>query len=322
MCLKPIIAYDTGKHTLKGKMAYFLDLNGESVKTKKGWRYFVGKNFKTPYIALPPYYSNGYLTKAVEVPCGHCIECARAKAQEWATRLYLECSQHNYYYFTTLTYSDLEYSPYRNFKRDLQLFLKRLRKITNEKIKYYAQFELGEHTHRGHFHILLFFDNEISDKLTWLKRNGTSNYYTSEIIQKTWQHGFDVTTKNYTADACINYVSAYCLKKIDEEGFHCQSQGIGEIGKNIQYDNKNYFLIHMKGQTKKVKIPDYIKDKIEEDGNEDYINELKEKSRKWIALKYLEPAKEDYGITDKNKLYEKKTENYLLNNRTKGKRRI
>lgn len=321
-CTKPIIAYDTGRKTKTGKCKYFLDLQGLSEPCEKGYRLFIGQN-KIDAVYLPPYVANiegnYYLTKSVEIPCGHCIGCTLDKAKEWATRIYLESKKHTLYYFTTLTYNEEHYHEKRDFKRDLQLFLKRLRKNTGEKIRYFAQFEHGERKGRGHFHLILFFDKEPKDKYRFLKKNANHDYNSSEQIQKAWQMGNDVTVISREPNEAINYVSRYCLKKTGEDGFHMQSQGIGENGKNEVTENHSYILIHMKGQTHKAKIPTYIKSKL----TEKLKDKIKEKNRMWIMTKYFAPKPEnEKNITGKEELIEEKTRNIIAKNKTKLGRKI
>lgn len=321
-CIKPIIAYDTGRKTATGKTKYYLDLEGLSEPTRQGYQLFIGQK-KIDAIRLPPYVSfrngNYYLTKSIELPCGHCIGCTLDKAKEWATRIYLESKQHALYYFTTLTYNEQHYHEKRDFKRDLQLFMKRLRKNTGEEIRYFAQFEHGEHTGRGHYHIILFFNKEPNDKYRFLKRNANHDYYSSEQIQKAWQMGNDVTVISREPNEAINYVSRYCLKKTGEDGFHLQSQGIGENGLNEITKDHNYILIHMKGQTHKAKVPTYLKTKL----SEDLKNQIKDKTRLWIMTKYFEPKREnEKDITGKEELIEEKTRNIITKNKTKLQRKI
>ena len=321
-CTKPIIAYDTGRKTKTGKCKYFLDLQGLSEPYEKGYRLFIGQN-KIDAVYLPPYVANiegnYYLTKSVELPCGHCIGCTLDKAKEWATRIYLESKKHALYYFTTLTYNEEHYHEKRDFKRDLQLFLKRLRKNTEEKIRYFAQFEHGERKGRGHFHLILFFDKDPKDKYRFLKKNANHDYYSSEQIQKAWQMGNDVTVISREPNEAINYVSRYCLKKTGEDGFHMQSQGIGENGKDEITKDHSYILIHMKGQTHKAKIPNYLKTKLPEKLKE----QIKEKNRLWIMTKYFTPKPEnEKDITGKEELIEEKTRNIIVKNKTKMGRKI
>lgn len=73
-------------------------------------------------------------------------------------------------YFVTLTYSDsnVVYAPIPNqngeviyevqtlVKKDVQDFIKRVRKGIKEKIKYFAVGEYGNKTWRPHYHLLIF----------------------------------------------------------------------------------------------------------------------------------------------------------------------
>jgi hypothetical protein len=67
-------------------------------------------------------------------------------------------------HFVTLTY-DTDYVPIteKGFltlnKKHLQTFMKRLRKLSNEKLKYYACGEYGSLKMRPHYHIILFNAN-------------------------------------------------------------------------------------------------------------------------------------------------------------------
>ena len=96
------------------------------------------------------------------VPCGKCLACLSQKAKEWTMRL-----SHEWYYynetnsmFITLTYdSDNIPSDYGLHKRDIQLFMKRLRKQCdkeNIKLKYFVAGEYGFQKHRPHYHMILF----------------------------------------------------------------------------------------------------------------------------------------------------------------------
>lgn len=116
--------------------------------------------------------------------------------------------------------------PYLN-KRDIQLFIKRLRKniskYSNEKIRYYAVGEYGPVHFRPHFHILLWFSSE----------------QINEVIRKSifssWQYGrIDVQTPK---GDCSNYVAGYLngscnlprlFKTRTTQPFACHSRFLGE----------------------------------------------------------------------------------------------
>lgn len=100
--------------------------------------------------------------------CGKCLACRKAIRQEWSTRLIFEMLKSTAGAFVTLTYSE-DYVPVTDSghrtlsKRDLQLFMKRLRVTLERKkkckypIRFYACGEYGSQgTQRPHYHIIVF----------------------------------------------------------------------------------------------------------------------------------------------------------------------
>lgn len=111
--------------------------------------------------------------KKILVPCGHCIECRKAKSREWSNRLLMESKYHEDMYFITLTLCneyavvvpsvDLDTGEYCDketlVKRDVQDFMKRLRKeFKKDKFRFYAVGEYGPKTGKAHYHMILFVD--------------------------------------------------------------------------------------------------------------------------------------------------------------------
>lgn len=94
----------------------------------------------------------------VPFPCGQCLSCRINRRRYWTCRLLLESLDHEKSIFLTLTYDD-EHLPEKSelVKRDVQLFIKRLRKrIEPVKIRYYACGEYGSLKHRPHYHLIIF----------------------------------------------------------------------------------------------------------------------------------------------------------------------
>ena len=92
----------------------------------------------------------------LRVPCGKCMACRIAKRREWAARMLHELSSWDDAVFVTLTYND-DHNDDSLHKRDLQLFIKRLRKsLGDRRIRYFACGEYGEQTERPHYHMILF----------------------------------------------------------------------------------------------------------------------------------------------------------------------
>lgn len=147
----------------------------------------------------------------MSVPCGQCIACRLNKSREWGIRISNEARYYDDSIFLTLTYND-EHLPADGsiHKRELQLFLKRLRKlISPDKIRYFGCGEYGGCFCRPHYHIIIFglsgFDSRVFSNHVAVK-NG---YY---VDCKAWDKGF-VHFGNVTEQSG-NYVARYTLKKV------------------------------------------------------------------------------------------------------------
>lgn len=97
----------------------------------------------------------------MNVPCGKCNFCLSTKRSQWSLRLFQELRHATAAQFLTLTYSDdcmpVNDDAYPSLRKDdFQNFMKRLRKITPVKLRYYAVGEYGDVTQRPHYHIILF----------------------------------------------------------------------------------------------------------------------------------------------------------------------
>lgn len=151
----------------------------------------------------------------ISLPCGQCIGCRISNSQETAVRCYHESQMHPENSFLTLTFSD-EHLPenYSISKRDLQLFLKRLRKHCEpKKIRYFGNGEYGDLHGRPHYH-LLAFNHDWSDKVLHSVCPHTgSRRYTSEALSKLWTFGNCLTGSVTYASAA--YVARYIMKKIN-----------------------------------------------------------------------------------------------------------
>lgn len=115
--------------------------------------------------------------------------------------------------FLTLTYNDDNLPALRSLvKRDLQLFMKRLRKISGNGLRFFACGEYGEHTLRPHYHVLLL-NYDFSDRRPMRQSMEAQNsLYTSPELSSLWTAGNHVIG-NVSFDSCA-YVARYCMKKI------------------------------------------------------------------------------------------------------------
>jgi len=92
----------------------------------------------------------------MQLPCGKCAFCIQKTINAWVLRLSHEMEVSTSAFFLTLTYDD-EHLPEDEelSKRDLQLFIKRLRK-KNPGIRYFAIGEYGTERGRPHYHAVIF----------------------------------------------------------------------------------------------------------------------------------------------------------------------
>lgn len=140
---------------------------------------------------------------ACQWKCGVCPECLAEKRKDYTVRSYLEMSKYSKFHispkFYTLTYNQFEYTyslRQKQFTRDWQLFLKRLRKyVGNNKIRYIRTVELGSQFERLHFHVIFF----------------NLPFIAKEKIEELWQKGF-VKPKKLTSVHGIRYVCKYISK--------------------------------------------------------------------------------------------------------------
>lgn len=207
------------------------------------------------------------------VPCGKCLACLSNKRVDWAFRLQQEWKHSKTAFFVTLTYDrkHLAEANYELQKRDLQLYLKKLRKKSpTARIRYYAVGEYGTETLRPHYHLILFNSNE-------------------HDIRKSWDGG--LVHIGQVSEASI----AYCLKYIvqpdalipsKKKPFALMSRGYG-LGAHYLSDDiikwhkdggKNYAMIF----DQITRLPRFYRDKIWTKQNE---REKISLATKWLAIK-------------------------------------
>lgn len=148
----------------------------------------------------------------IAVPCGKCAVCAVSKQIQFGNRLMLEQYAAELRgtplsYFVTLTYAPAFLPENGVNKRDVQLFLKRLR-ITLERkfnippFRYCVFSEYGKDTCRAHYHMILF-----GVKLDDLK---FQYFVLQKYLRETWKKGF-INVKQ-CHDNSFKYLSKYLLK--------------------------------------------------------------------------------------------------------------
>lgn len=209
--------------------------------------------------------------KYQNVPCGKCPACHARRRSEWLLRLIKEWEVSETAYFFTLTYND-ETLPYKYQdgrkvacvrKRDIQLFLKRLRRsIEPFKIRYFIVSEYGPTTYRPHYHGIIFnFPRQLERRV-------------NEIFDAAWSSGFiriDPVTSGRIA-----YVTSYCFDEFLPQGYEknfmlCSRRPA--IGSSLLSDSTlcNYIcnsplprvpVCSSGGETYFYRLPKYYKEKL------------------------------------------------------------
>lgn len=191
------------------------------------------------------------------VPCGKCAYCLVNKRQSWVFRIMQELKSQDYRgWFLTLTYAP-KYVPRRDNGmlslrfRDVQLFLKRIRK-KKYYVKYVCVGEYGSETQRPHYHLLLWTDAP------------------SDFLSKQWYLGLihfgtlNVQSAMYAMKYIIQPKVNYAGREKPRAQFS-KGMGLSFLSTAMYYyltqdeDNPIYF-VYVDGQ--KQAIPKYYKDKI------------------------------------------------------------
>lgn len=199
----------------------------------------------------------------VLVPCGRCPQCYKRRISGWSFRLMQEDKRSDSSLFLTFTY-DTKHVPITSngfmglSKRDVQLFIKRLRKAHTKKskpIRYYAAGEYGGKTNRPHYHIILF-----NAQL--------------ELIQPSWNLG--QVHYGEVSGASVGYTLKYMSKKSKipmhanddrQPEFSLMSKGLGDnytteaMVNWHKSDLKERMYLNLE-DGKKISMPRYYKQKI------------------------------------------------------------
>ena len=193
-CNHPLKAWPIGL-TENGKTQYKItNFSVNHLEKRNGIWYPIHEEFISPYREVS-------VREYVQIPCGKCIGCRLDYARQWANRIMLEAQYYKDAYFVTLTYDD-DHVPLAWYsdpetgealqsmtlrKRDLQLFMKRLRKHYGEavKIRYFASGEYGSSSFRPHYHLIIF-GLHLDDLVFWKDNALGQHYYISESLERIW----------------------------------------------------------------------------------------------------------------------------------------
>ena len=146
------------------------------------------------------------------IDCGQCLECQKKYSRSWLVRLLMEFQDYkDKTYFITLTYND-DYCPVSLNKRDVQLFLKRLRKEVG-KFRYFLVGEYGGTTFRPHYHLIIFGIDFYKYGASHFEIKNGNQYFSSKLIEKIWDKGFNFVSKCFSGSS-FAYVCQYANKKL------------------------------------------------------------------------------------------------------------
>lgn len=220
--------------------------------------------------------------KIILVPCGKCLACLSNKRADWSFRLQQEWKRSTSAAFITLTYHPKFYPDSGLSKRHFQLFMKRLRKTQDEKLRYYAVGEYGSKTGRAHYHAILFnFNGDLS------------------VLKQAWSldgEPIGIVDCRPVNEARCSYVTKYVIQRVDHKdktlnkpfclmsrgyglGAHYLSDDMVSWHRNLGgYSGRNYTLVHgVKGR-----LPRFYKEKIWYDQED---REKVSSASKWQAIR-------------------------------------
>lgn len=192
----------------------------------------------------------------LQLPCGHCAACKMAYRKDWSVRCEMESMFHQKSCFVTLTFDDEHLKPLP-VKEDVQYFLHKLRDTYKIKCRYFACGELGSHTQRSHYHLILFGYEPDDLKYYGVSKSGM-DMFTSKFLDKVWAKGR--VTVNHFDIKCAAYVAGY-VKKDKGQQFIMMSNrpGIGQIYMLVNF-NKLFKYGHYQGKNGQVhRLPRYFK---------------------------------------------------------------
>jgi len=235
----------------------------------------------------PFYVQDKFTGNYIPVPCSKCPPCMKRRTSGWSYRLVKEGERSKSALFVTLTY-DTNYVPitekgFMNLdKTDVQKFFKRLRKLSNEKLKYYVCGEYGTKKMRPHYHIILFNADKYMVHKAWMLNNKSlGSIYIGQVNE-----------------ASIGYTLKYMTKKGKiplhfnddrQKEFSLMSKKMGDnyiTPKMIKWhkeDLEKRMYVNIPGN-KKIAMPRYYKDKIynelEKQKISDYLLKISEEETK------------------------------------------
>lgn len=229
---KSVIFWQTTREEFEQGFAYVRPednrLNSRTLNQLIKYNYFgVGKNVPILFDCR------------LELPCRVCLECTKARANEWALRCSLEAEEYEPQtnFFVTLTYNDdniplnwcyrydsktdshIPHAVPTLSKTDTFKFMKHLRTsmkrdFDHDGIRFFMCGEYGTKFGRPHYHYC-FFNLPLNDLyLSGFSKTGCP-MYRSPYLERHWKKGF-VTVQPFSIETA-RYTAQYCCKKLNKK---------------------------------------------------------------------------------------------------------
>lgn len=151
------------------------------------------------------------------------------------------------------THEDAHDQPASLQVRDVQLFLKRLRKDQGKrglpKIKFYAVGEYGDTYGRPHYHLALFGEDFTDDRYAWRKAPSGHILYRSPRLESLWSLG-NSEIGDLTFDSAA-YIARYIMKKITGDLAHRHYERVDATTGEIYYITPEFNLMSRGGKKEK-----------------------------------------------------------------------
>lgn len=260
-----------------------------------------------------------YTGQSLIVPCGKCVGCIRRRQNDWIVRLTEEQKVSFRTFFFTLTYDedsipkDIDTGTNVLYPRDIQLFMKRLRKqldVLGIKVRYFICGEYGPKTKRPHYHGLFFFKQDIM--LCDLRR----------YMDFAWNLGWISLSK--VTEARIAYCAKYMTFSSRLSGVYKLHKPFVRTSIRLGYDyiprmsfyHKNLLdnfdnngLYYVTKQGYKLALPRYYQDRIFSDAEKAKIAYQKQTFAK---ARFEQSQRDEYEISRQLKLiyYERGKESF------------
>lgn len=159
--------------------------------------------------------ANPYVSVGLAFGCGQCMPCRYNRRRIWATRICVEAAQYKDNAFVTLTYA-WNFPPAPLAPRDMQLFIKRLRKrfyaLTGRKFRFFGVGEYGENSGNPHFHFALFNFPTCAYRRSRYNKRITNCCVWCDMVRDCWGKGF-VYLGEVENDSA-GYIAQYVTKKM------------------------------------------------------------------------------------------------------------